>query len=342
MADEDVATRAPESDLHSSSTPPPATTDIPLSPPASSPESSPGMGEHCTTDRPLPASSGSPTGDLTTLNSISCYISKPSSYPSSPCKLLLLLTGGTGIHSANNQLQADTYASRGFVVIMPDQFAGKPAPGTASATTGAFESQSSPGLLERIRLGAMETAKSFIIDMWLARHTPETVMPVLQKVLEGAREEFGDAVANGGGIYGAGYCFGAKYILLLCGEPPETVESDQKKASQDVEMGEMGNTNKGPQLRAGAIAHGTLVTVEDMQTVKSPVAIAAVENDSLFPDEIREKGRVSLERNGVEHEIKVFDGVPHGFAVVGDYKDNLIKEKQSEAFEMMCGWLEAH
>jgi poly(3-hydroxybutyrate) depolymerase len=49
------------------------------------------------------------------------YISKPNDYPHAPSKLLLLLTGGTGIKSTNNQLQADKYASEGFLVVMPDQ-----------------------------------------------------------------------------------------------------------------------------------------------------------------------------------------------------------------------------
>jgi poly(3-hydroxybutyrate) depolymerase len=49
------------------------------------------------------------------------YISKPVDYPQSPGKLLLLLTGGTGVASKNNQLQADKYAAEGFLVVMPDQ-----------------------------------------------------------------------------------------------------------------------------------------------------------------------------------------------------------------------------
>lgn len=49
------------------------------------------------------------------------YIAKPPDYPHSPSKLLLMLTGGTGVKSANNQLQADKYASEGFLVVMPDQ-----------------------------------------------------------------------------------------------------------------------------------------------------------------------------------------------------------------------------
>lgn len=50
------------------------------------------------------------------------YISKPSDYPHQPSKLLLFLTSATGIHSKNNQLQADKFASEGFVVVAPDQY----------------------------------------------------------------------------------------------------------------------------------------------------------------------------------------------------------------------------
>ena len=50
------------------------------------------------------------------------YISKPSDYPHLPSKLLVMLSSGTGIHSINNQLQADKYASEGFLVVMPDQY----------------------------------------------------------------------------------------------------------------------------------------------------------------------------------------------------------------------------
>ena len=88
--------------------------------------------------------------------------------------------------------------------------------------------------------------------MWLARHTPEKVIPLLQKVIEGAKEEFADAVANGEGIYGVGYCFGAKYILILAGERPDTVAWGQA-APKDVEQGAVKHT---PLIKAGAIAHG--------------------------------------------------------------------------------------
>lgn len=61
--------------------------------------------------------------EITKYNDIEVYVTKPADYPHAPSKLLLLLTGGTGIHSTNNQLQADKYASEGFLVVMPDQYA---------------------------------------------------------------------------------------------------------------------------------------------------------------------------------------------------------------------------
>jgi dienelactone hydrolase len=88
--------------------------------------------------------------------------------------------------------------------------------------------------------------------MWLARHTPEKVMPLLQKVIEGAKEEFADAVANGGGIYGIGYCFGAKYILILAGERPGAIAWGQT-VPKDLEQG---TVKHAPLIKAGAIAHG--------------------------------------------------------------------------------------
>lgn len=87
---------------------------------------------------------------------------------------------------------------------MPDQFAGDAAPNTSTAAHG----EENPSLIEQVKLGVAAVAKSFNIDMWLARQTPEKVLPVLNRVITSVKEEFADAVSNGGGIYAVGYCFG--------------------------------------------------------------------------------------------------------------------------------------
>ena len=328
MAEEEVATKAPESDAqHEPSAISNADTKA---------QSGPTMGEHCTTDRPLNQSHAPPTGEITDLNGVQTYISRPSSYPQEPGKLLLLLTGGTGLQSINNQLQADAFAARGFLVVMPDQFQSDAAPNTAAVSpTVADNTQSAdnPSILERVKLGAAETAKSFMIDMWLARQTPEKVLPILHKVLEGAKETFADAVANGGGVYGVGYCVGGKYLLNLLGaQQAQQGQGDEEQAS----------VARDPELKAGAIAHGAMVTKEDLEAVKRPLALVCVAEDNLFPDEVREQGKAALELNAIDHDLRVFEGVPHGFAVVGDYEEHHIQKSQAEAFEVMLGWLERH
>jgi dienelactone hydrolase len=52
--------------------------------------------------------------------------------------------------------------------------------------------------------------------MWLARHTPEKTMPIIEKVLNAVKEEYGDkSYTVSLGTYVVGYCFGGKYALRL-------------------------------------------------------------------------------------------------------------------------------
>jgi dienelactone hydrolase len=147
----------------------------------------------------------------------------------------------------NNQIQADQYAKEGFLVVMPDMFAGDPLPGSAT-----YSEEKDPSVIEQVKMRAAETAKSFLIDLWLARNTPEKALPILHKVIDAAKDEYADAVANGGGIYSAGYCFGGRITLLLAGEKTDTVLWGQQQPTDE----EAGVAKKGPFIKAGAIAHG--------------------------------------------------------------------------------------
>jgi dienelactone hydrolase len=175
--------------------------------------------------------------------------------------------------------------------------------------------------------------------MWLARHTPEKVLPILHRVLTAAKEEFGDAVANGGGIHAAGYCFGAKYVLLLASSHAD-VAAGQRAPESEAEESMV--EQKGPWVKAGAIAHGTLISKEDLASVEVPVTVAAVEEDPLFPDHVRDVGVEEARKKGRVVEVKVYKGVPHGFAVLGDYADQNIVREQKEAFGQMLAWLKGH
>ena len=64
-----------------------------------------------------------------------------------------------------------------------------------------------------------------------------------------------------------------------------------------------------------SLSPATLVTREDISALKSPVSIAFLENDQLFPQEILDDGKKHLEENKVDHEIKTYSGVPHGKSI---------------------------
>lgn len=162
-----LATKAPESDLQEDLQDEPLAVDKETLPsasvPVNEPASSQTLSDHCTTDRPL-SSNEPPSGTVSSWNSVDVYISKPSDYPTTPARLLILLPTGAGIHSQNNQHQADLFARRGYLTVMPDLFDKDPAPN--SKPTETDENPAEVSWLDTVKLKAAETAKSFMLDMW--------------------------------------------------------------------------------------------------------------------------------------------------------------------------------
>jgi dienelactone hydrolase len=187
---------------------------------------------------------------------------------------------------------------------MPDMFPNDPAPGSAG-THLIPESDNSSSLLEQVKLKAVEVTKSFFVDMWLARITPDKVMPILHKVIEAAQEEYAEVVKNGEGIYAVGYCVGGRFVLLLGRE-----EEPAKEEGADDE--ESVRVKKGPYIRAGAVAHAASVSPDDFHGIAVPMSLVCVEDDPLFPDEVRTGGEDVMSKANLEHEVQVYPGVPHG------------------------------
>lgn len=181
------------------------------------------------------------------------------------------------------------------------RFDGDEAPKSVTETTKEAT------LIEKVRLGVADTAKSFLIDMFLARNTPEKVLPILHKVIDACKSEFPDSISYGGGIYGVGYCIGAKFILLLAHSGAQS--EGEQGTSKDEEHAEQSIL---PTIKAGAVAHGAQISPDDLSGVKVPMSFVCIEDDPLFPDEVRDGGMKRLQEGGIDHEVKIFNGVPHG------------------------------
>ncbi|KAF8541012.1 dienelactone hydrolase family-domain-containing protein [Trichophaea hybrida] len=239
------------------------------------------MGDHCTNNPPLGWSKHN--DEIVKLGDTEVYISKPADTDVGT-RLLVLLTNGVGIHSVNNQVQADHLQKPDILWLC--QIC-DPAPNTVNVATTTEEEFS---LLDQIKMRAVEG-----------------------NALKAVKEQYGDKeYRTSHGIHVVGYCFGGKYALRL--------------AATD-------------EVSAVAVAHGTMISREDFVGVKNPVTFACVENDPLFPDEIREEGLKLLQERNIEHELKVYKGVPHGFAVYGSYPDHHIKLSQEKVFDQFVEFI---
>ena len=104
----------------------------------------------------------------------------------------MLITDVVGHKFPNAQLIADQFAANGYLTVVPDIFAGDPAP--------------------------MPRPDSFDLQAWLAGkygkpHDVPHTEPFVQNAVKYLREQNG--VKNVGGV---GYCFGAKYVVRGIGQ----------------------------------------------------------------------------------------------------------------------------
>ncbi|ODQ77406.1 hypothetical protein BABINDRAFT_169270 [Babjeviella inositovora NRRL Y-12698] len=121
------------------------------------------------------------------------------------------------------------------------------------------------------------------LQPWLAKHqklTPGIVDSFLQQLRAEWKPSF---------VGGIGHCYGAKYVVQ---HMTTTGEFD-----------------------AGALAHPTNITVEEVEACDKPLLINAAETDRIFPEELRRKTEDILKANKNVYETVIFGGVTHGFAV---------------------------
>ncbi|EEH16486.1 hypothetical protein PABG_06573 [Paracoccidioides brasiliensis Pb03] len=123
---------------------------------------------------------GTASGVVKKISDFDAYFSYPST--ANPDKAIIIFTDILGLYD-NAKFLADDYASRGYLVVMPDLFGGKP------LTINQFEG------------GQVD------IMAWLKDYTPEAVDPIAAATIQHVRETLGIKKVGA-----AGYCFGAKYV----------------------------------------------------------------------------------------------------------------------------------
>ncbi|KIW23500.1 uncharacterized protein PV07_11693 [Cladophialophora immunda] len=143
-------------------------------------------------------------------------------------------------------------------------------------------------------------------------HGPSTVDPIVETCLSEMRAKY-----HCKKIGAMGYCFGAKYVVRY-------LRPDQA------------------QIDVGYAAHPSLIEKDELQGIKGPFAIAAAENDHVFPPEKRHESEEILKSLGLPYQINLYGGVAHGFAVRGDLKDRTQLYAKEASFLQALQWFEEY
>jgi dienelactone hydrolase len=145
---------------------------------------------------------------------------------------------------------------------------------------------------------------------WRPKHTPEITKPIVDKVLEGIRKRLNPeyVVANG-------YCFGAKYVVLLLGEG---------------------------KIDAGGIAHPSGITIDEVRKIQKPIIISGAEEDQAYPEQLRKETEKTLKEIGATYFTTLSSGVSHGFAVRGDLSKPAVKFAKEKCLEDFVRYFNFH
>lgn len=130
-------------------------------------------------------------------------------------------------------------------------------------------------------------------------------------------------------IGAAGFCWGGLHTVKLTHDTPSSRVHRYGSEAGVVE----------PLIDAAFTAHPSMLKVPtDITGVTVPLSIAVGDVDAMmkFPDV--EKSKNILEKKGDDHQVVIYPGAKHGFAVRGDPKDPKQKEFADQAEEQAIQW----
>lgn len=105
-------------------------------------------------------------------------------------KVIVIGTDIFGYDFKNTQLTADSFAKRGFYVLVPDIIGNDPLDvGKAFGGDGSY------------------------FNEWRSRHTPAITGPIYHEYLSKVKKQLGNVK-----LFSIGYCFGASYVVLEAGK----------------------------------------------------------------------------------------------------------------------------
>ncbi|KAL8392078.1 hypothetical protein RB595_002324 [Gaeumannomyces hyphopodioides] len=289
-----------------------------------------------------------PTGTVETIHGLPTYVARPD--PSSqgePLGLVVIVPDVFGWELLNTRALADSYARRGpFVVYLPDFMDGAAPPAYSLALLDKIETPSPSwwaALTQKPWL-ALQLVAIFVPRLLRIRGSVTT--PRVHAFFQALRRSTATSSSSpttaaataappSGKVGVVGFCWGGRHAIDLCG-----VEAE---AETETEGG------RRPLVDCGFTAHPSMVKIPDaLERVRVPLSVANGDNDAFMGrDKMATLKRV-LEgvRDGEGgsgsgsrvHEVVVYEGAIHGFAVRGNPADPRQAEMGLKAEDQAVSW----
>ncbi|GKA24054.1 endo-1,3;1,4-beta-D-glucanase-like protein [Tanacetum coccineum] len=144
-------------------------------------------------------------------------------------------------------------------------------------------------------------------EEWLKKHAPEQAVEFAKPLIQALKEKGICKVAA------AGFCWGAKGVVELA---------------------------KAADIQVAALLHPSFVSLDDIKGVKVPTGILSAELDKKFPPELVKECEAALCANRIEHFVKVYPGVAHGWTIRYKDDDEAAKKSAFEAHQDLVDWFD--
>ncbi|CCH46616.1 Carboxymethylenebutenolidase [Wickerhamomyces ciferrii] len=162
-------------------------------------------------------------------------------------------------------------------------------------------------LIPDILKGDVCTPETDIVGTWLPKHSSEITRPIVESFINELTKDIDTKFL---GLIG--YCYGAKYVVQ-----------------------QLTNSTK---VTAGAIAHPSFVSIDEVSQITKPILISAAEVDSIFTDDLRRETELKLREIKARYQIDFFGGVSHGYSVRGDISNEVVKYAKEKTLYDQLYW----
>ncbi|KAI1875664.1 uncharacterized protein JN550_001950 [Neoarthrinium moseri] len=268
------------------------------------------------------------TGTVEQIHGLPVYVARPGGGVE-PKGLVVIISDGFGWELKNTRALADNYAKRAELLVYLPDFMNGCAPDVRLLSAGDGLMGPSPSWFTTLVMKPYWALRlSVAIIPWLFWTRESATRPRLTKFFQDLRSNPAPFETQRLKIGVAGFCWGGNHTIFLARDEPHTRVSSS------------GSGETLPLVDCGFTAHPSFVTVpKDIEGIRRPISIANGPDDQFLGREnMAVLKRILEAKEDNAHEVVVYDGAKHGFAIRGDPNDPKQAELGAQAENQAVNW----